>query len=167
MFDPTLNGVLAQVEAGKIVLPAMQRPFVWGEDRITRLIDSLLRNFPLGTALLWKTKTVQRYRRFQKDIRSDGGISTDFESGASTERYLVLDGQQRLTSLFAGIFGSYDGKRLYLDALSGSNEDKTPEKHIGIVTFLRTRKLRRQMLGLDRREGLRIQSAHALFNFRS
>ena len=34
MFDPTLNGVIAQIESGKIVLPAMQRPFVWKDDRL-------------------------------------------------------------------------------------------------------------------------------------
>jgi len=48
MFDPTLNGVMAQVDAGKIVLPAMQRPFVWKDDRITKLVDSLLRGFFAG-----------------------------------------------------------------------------------------------------------------------
>ena len=126
MFDPTLNGVIAQIEAGKIVLPAMQRPFVWKDDRITRLIDSLLRGFPIGTALLWKTSVMQRFRPFQKDIQSDAGITIDFESGGSSERYLVLDGQQRLTSLFVALAGTYDGKKLFLDALSGAKGDKDP-----------------------------------------
>ena len=124
MFDPTLNGVMAQVEAGKIVLPAMQRPFVWKEDRITKLIDSMLRGFPLGTALLWKTATMQRFRRFQKDVQPDAGITVDFDSDDSTERYLVLDGQQRLTSLFIGIAGTYDGRKLFIDVLSGVKGEK-------------------------------------------
>jgi hypothetical protein len=119
LFDPTLNGVMAQVEAGKIVLPAMQRPFVWKDDRIAKLIDSLLRGFPIGTALLWKTGTMQRFRRFQKDVQSDVGITVDFDSNNSTEQYLVLDGQQRLTSLFVAIRGTYDNKKLFVDALSG------------------------------------------------
>ena len=126
MFDPTLNGVMAQVEARKIVLPAMQRPFVWKEDRITKLIDSLLRGFPLGTALLWKTSTMQRFRCFNKDIQSDEGITLDFESDKSSERYLVLDGQQRLTSLYVAICGSYEGRRLFVDVLSGERGDKDP-----------------------------------------
>jgi len=126
MFDPTLNGVMAQVEAGKIVLPAMQRPFVWKDDRITKLIDSMLRGFPLGTALLWKTATMQRFRRFQKDVQPDAGIKVDFDSDDSTERYLVLDGQQRLTSLFVAIAGTYDGKKLFIDVLSGVKGDKDP-----------------------------------------
>lgn len=126
MFDPTLNGVLAQIDSGRVVLPAMQRPFVWQDERITRLIDSLLRGFPLGTALLWKTGTVQRFRRFQKDVLPNAGITADFESGVSTERYLVLDGQQRLQSLYAAVLGTYAGKRLFLDALSGQRGEKDP-----------------------------------------
>jgi hypothetical protein len=126
MFDPTLNGLMAQIEAGKIVLPAMQRPFVWKDDRITKLIDSMLRGFPLGTALLWKTATMQRFRRFQKDVQPDAGITVDFDSDESTERYLVLDGQQRLTSLFVAITGTYDGKNLFLDVLSGVKGEKDP-----------------------------------------
>src|SRR5690242_6845572 len=117
MFDTSLNGVIAQIKTGKIVLPAMQRPFVWKEARITKLIDSMLRGFPLGTALLWKTATMQRFRRFQADVQPDAGITIDFDSDASTERYLVLDGQQRLTSLFVALAGTYDGKKLFVDAL--------------------------------------------------
>jgi hypothetical protein len=124
LFDPTLNGLMAQVEAGKIVLPAMQRPFVWRDDRITKLVDSLLRGFPIGTALLWKTATMQRFRRFQKDVQPDAGITVDFDSDDSTERYLVLDGQQRLTSLFVALTGTYDGKKLFVDALSGEKGQK-------------------------------------------
>lgn len=126
MFDPTLNGVMAQIDAGKIVLPAMQRPFVWKDDRITKLIDSMLRGFPLGTALLWKTSTMQRFRQFEKNITADAGITVDFDSGSSSERYLVLDGQQRLTSLHAAIIGTYENKRLFVDVLSGQRGDKDP-----------------------------------------
>ena len=126
MFDPTVKGLMAQVDAKKIVLPAMQRPFVWKEDRVTRLVDSLLRGFPLGTALLWKTSSMQRFRCFQKDVQSDAGITVDFESDDSSERYLVLDGQQRLTSLFVAIAGTYNDKRLFIDVLSGEKEEKDP-----------------------------------------
>jgi uncharacterized protein with ParB-like and HNH nuclease domain len=100
MFDPTLHGLISQVEADRMVLPAMQRPFVWQEDRIVRLIDSLLRGFPLGAVMLWKSRDVQRYRRFQKDIRTEELEDFSFDSGgADHDRYLVLDGQRRVTSL--------------------------------------------------------------------
>lgn len=136
MFDPTLNGVMAQIESGKIVLPAMQRPFVWKDDRITKLIDSMLREFPLGTALLWKTSTVQRFRRFQKDVEPDAGIIVDFDRDNSTDRYLVLDGQQRLTSLFVALTGTYDCKKLFVDVLSGVRGDKDPDDAYWDCRFL-------------------------------
>ena len=136
MFDPTLNGVIAQVEAGRIVLPAMQRPFVWKEDRLTKLIDSLLRDFPIGTVLLWKTANMQRFRRFAKDVQSNAGLTVDFERGASTERYLVLDGQQRLTSLFVALSGTYDGRRLFVDVLSGLRGEKDSSETYWDCRFL-------------------------------
>jgi hypothetical protein len=126
MFDPTLNGVMALIDAGKIVLPAMQRPFVWKEDRIVRMIDSMLRGFPLGTALLWKTAAMQRFRKFHRDVVPNGAITVDFESDESREKYLVLDGQQRLTSLLVAILGTYDSKKLFIDVLSGARGDKDP-----------------------------------------
>jgi hypothetical protein len=126
MFDPTLYGLISQVEMDKVVLPAMQRPFVWSEDRMIRLVDSLLRGFPLGAILLWKTNTAQRYRKFQKNIESDDAPVFDFEESQDQDRYLVLDGQQRLTSLLVVLRGTYDNKQLYLDVLSGKTADKDP-----------------------------------------
>ena len=101
MLDPTLYGLLKQIENDEIVLPAMQRPFVWKEERISRLVDSLLRGFPVGAVMLWRTRTVQRYRRISRDV--DTGVATTYVFETSSEndnRYLVLDGQQRLTSLY-------------------------------------------------------------------
>ncbi len=69
---------------------------------------------------------MQRFRRFRKDVQPDAGITVDFESDDSTERYLVLDGQQRLTSLFIAIAGTYDGKKLFVDVLSGVKGERDP-----------------------------------------
>ena len=120
MLDPTLFGLLSQVDHDDIVLPAMQRTFVWKDDRIRRLIDSLLRGFPIGALMLWKTSTVQRYRRLPRDLDTETPEVFTFETSTdASNKYLVLDGQQRLTSLFAAFKGSYNHKRLYIDVLSG------------------------------------------------
>lgn len=127
MLDPTLYGLLTQIENDEIVLPAMQRPFVWKDDRIYRLIDSLLRGFPVGAVMLWRTQTVQRFRRLPRDV--DVEVPQVFTFETSEERankYLVLDGQQRLTSLYAAFKGTYNHKQLYIDVLSGDSEDKDP-----------------------------------------
>ncbi len=127
MFDPTLLGILSQLEDDKIVLPAMQRPFVWEEERIYRLIDSLLRGFPIGAIMLWKTKEIQRYRRFNKDIDVEVPQIFSYETTKDgSDKYLVLDGQQRLKSLFISFYGTYNHKRLFIDVLSGDSSQKDP-----------------------------------------
>ena len=137
MLDPTLLGLLRQVELDEIVLPAMQRPFVWKEDRICRLIDSLLRGFPVGAIMLWKTATVQRFRRLPRDIDAEIPEVFNYETSLdNSNKYLVLDGQQRLTSLFAAFKGTYNHKRLYIDVLSGSPEGKDPGNEYYECKFL-------------------------------
>ena len=125
MLDPTLFGLLSQVEQDQIVLPAMQRPFVWNDERIYRLIDSLLRGFPIGAVMLWRTSQIQRFRRLPRDLDTDVQEIFNYETSTdNSSKYLVLDGQQRLTSLFAAFKGTYSHKRLYIDVLSGSPEGK-------------------------------------------
>jgi hypothetical protein len=137
MLDPTLFGLISQIERDEIVLPAMQRPFVWKEDRIYKLIDSLLRGFPIGAVMLWRTSTIQRFRRLPRDVDVDLPEIFNFETSLDTRnKYLVLDGQQRLTSVFAAFKGTYSHKRLYIDALSGSSEGKDPGNEYYDCQFL-------------------------------
>jgi len=137
MLEQTLFGLLSLVDRDEVVLPAMQRPFVWKEDRIYRLIDSLLRGFPIGAVMLWRTTTVQRFRRLPRDLDTETAEIFNFESATDiSNRYLVLDGQQRLTSLFAAFKGTYNHKRLYIDVLSGSAEGKDPGNQYYDCQFL-------------------------------
>lgn len=139
MLDPTLFGLLSQVDRDEIVLPAMQRPFVWKEDRIYRLVDSLLRGFPIGALMLWKTSTVQRFRRLPRDVDTETPEVFTFETSTDTgNKYLVLDGQQRLTSLFAAFKGTYNHKRLFIDVLSGDPKGKDPGNQYYDCQFLST-----------------------------
>lgn len=127
MIEQSLRALLREIGEGNIVLPAMQRPFVWKEDRIYKLIDSLLREFPIGAIMLWRTTTVQRYRGLPSNIVSGADQIFNFDTSADNKnKYLVLDGQQRLTSLFAAFEGTYNGKRLFIDVLSGVSEGKDP-----------------------------------------
>jgi uncharacterized protein with ParB-like and HNH nuclease domain len=106
-------------EAGGFWLPNIQRPFVWKKDQIERLYDSILREYPIGTLLIWKTISDLKRRKFIDNYKS--GISlTDFYIPQDTsQKMMVLDGQQRLQSLFIGLLGSYDGEELYINILSG------------------------------------------------
>jgi hypothetical protein len=108
-------------EDGGFWLPNIQRPFVWSEEQICRLFDSILRQYPISTLLIWKTKMGVRRRKFIDNFREEHRrhLSSFKVPDDDKKKCLVLDGQQRLQSLFIGLRGSYDGKELHLDILSG------------------------------------------------
>lgn len=108
-------------DEGGFWLPNIQRPFVWSEEQICRLFDSILRQYPISTLLVWKTKAGVRHRKFIDNFKEEDRQHLSIFRVPDDERKkcLVLDGQQRLQSLFIGLRGSYDGKELYLDILSG------------------------------------------------
>jgi len=83
--------LLAQIEQGVIGLPDIQRPFVWNNAKVRDLFDSMYRGFPVGFLLFWQNG-------FTDDHRV---IGTDHKQ--KTPQLLIVDGQQRLTSLYAVI----------------------------------------------------------------
>ncbi len=93
--DVTIKELVARIERNEIRLPEMQRQYVWRSTRVRDLLDSLYRGYPSGTVLTWDT---------------DEGVPTrDFAIGQSPDKsmrfQLLLDGQQRLTSLSAILRG--------------------------------------------------------------
>lgn len=94
-FDELLRGV----DKSLIQIPPFQREFVWETRRICFLLDSIYRGYPIGSFIFWKTS-----RRLPHH-RSIGGLPlADVPLGSLTD--YVLDGQQRITSLYAAIRGA-------------------------------------------------------------
>jgi hypothetical protein len=106
-------------EEGGFWLPNIQRPFVWSEDQICRLFDSILREYPISTLLIWKTTSKIRHRRFIDNWKDTLRLSDFYVPENDKKKCLVLDGQQRLQGLFIGLCGSFEGRELYFDILSG------------------------------------------------
>jgi uncharacterized protein with ParB-like and HNH nuclease domain len=108
-------------EDGGFWLPNIQRPFVWSEEQTCRLFDSILREYPISTLLIWKTKSKIRRRKFIDNFHPElrNRLSDFYVPEDEKKKCLVLDGQQRLQSLFIGLRGSYEGRELFLDILSG------------------------------------------------
>ena len=106
-------------EDGGFWLPNIQRPFVWREDQICRLFDSILREYPISTLLVWKTTSRIRRRKFIDNWKDTLRLSDFYVPEDTKKKNLVLDGQQRLQSLFIGLRGSFEGRELCLDILSG------------------------------------------------
>jgi uncharacterized protein with ParB-like and HNH nuclease domain len=106
---------------GGFWLPNIQRPFVWSQDQIYRLFDSILREYPISTLLVWKTTSDIRHRRFidnwKESLRNH--LSDLNVVANNKKKNLVLDGQQRLQSLYIGLRGSFEGLELYFNILSG------------------------------------------------
>ena len=92
------SGIMNDIETGQIRIPQFQRDFVWNLNKSTHLMDSILKGYPIGTLIMWKTK--ERLRT----VRNIGNIDVpDLSDGDSLD--FVLDGQQRLTSIFASLKG--------------------------------------------------------------
>ncbi len=104
---------------GGFWLPNIQRTFVWDESQIERLFDSIMREYPISTLLIWKTKSTIRRRKFIDTYREGIKITDFYVPEDDKTKMLVLDGQQRLQSLFIGLKGSYEKKELYFDIKSG------------------------------------------------
>lgn len=125
--DITIKNVIEELNQSYF-LPDIQREYVWlnkaNEKKIEQLFDSILRNYPIGSFLFWKLKksdietnrdvrevsdklNFQLYKFIEKyDIRDTHNEKIDIEQVNSNDLSIVLDGQQRLTSLYIGLKGS-------------------------------------------------------------
>lgn len=100
----SIASLMSDIEREVIALPDLQRPFVWEDTKVRDLLDSLFVGFPVGTLVLWHTSN-------EKEARALGAERPNLR--ATT---LVIDGQQRLTSLYAvmrgvEVVGKDGGKR--------------------------------------------------------
>ncbi|WP_423680327.1 GmrSD restriction endonuclease domain-containing protein [Undibacterium sp. WLHG33] len=126
-YKPSSLFNLIQTVNKGLFLPHIQRPFVWEEDQMRKLFDSLMRNYPIQTLLFWKTKDEIKARKFMEEVEWDPDLSDFYEpniSKAGCEKVFVLDGQQRLQTLFATFAGAVkatDGSRAeaYFDVTGG------------------------------------------------
>ncbi|WP_339643953.1 DUF262 domain-containing protein [uncultured Porticoccus sp.] len=107
-------------DGGGLWLPNIQREFVWEEEQIERLFDSIMRQYPLSSMLIWKTRDEIKHRSFIQNY-NNGKVSlkSHYQNDHARLKRLILDGQQRLQSLYLGLRGSIDGRVLHFDLLSG------------------------------------------------
>lgn len=138
----TIKATIDKIRRNEYVLPAIQREFVWGQDQIVKLFDSLMREYPISTFLLWKVSKEKvgdfQFYSFLSDYHQrDKSHNDKISPDGSSDITAILDGQQRLTSLYVALCGShavkkpyyswdspkaFPTKKLYLNLL-GSTED--------------------------------------------
>lgn len=133
----TTREIIENIESRKIFLPLIQRKFVWEEEQMTKLLDSMMQGYPFGTFLFWKVKvnTINKeglpIYDFIKDYDERNKTYNPRASVAHKNEdeyiYLVLDGQQRLTSLYISLCGSLRKK---IPKKRWDNPDAFPRKEL-------------------------------------
>lgn len=111
----TINEAMQHINNNEYLLPAFQREFVWDSEQIERLFDSLMRMYPTNSMLFWKvkgdTKTRWKFYNFINSYIKDASDCTTsnklFNTSNSNDFFAILDGQQRLTAIRIGIYGTY------------------------------------------------------------
>ena len=91
--DYTLKKLIEDIDLGEIGLPDIQRPFVWGTRTVRDLLDAMYRGYPIGYLLFWENGYTGEHRTIGADHKQ------------KAPRLLIVDGQQRLTSLYAVVKG--------------------------------------------------------------
>lgn len=111
------NTLINEVSTGQVKIPQFQRKFVWDMKASAKLIDSIIKGYPIGTFIFWRTDEQLRA------VRNIGKIDLPDHNSGEFVNY-VLDGQQRITSFYAAIKGEKierdngkfeDFKEIYLD----------------------------------------------------
>lgn len=110
--EESISSIINKIDSNQIFLPALQRKFVWKTKQIEQLFDSIMQGFPIGTFLFWDLKDpkiiknfvfykfINNYKQFES--RNQKQTLSGYDEIVS-----VIDGQQRLTSLYIALRGSY------------------------------------------------------------
>lgn len=135
----SIRAIIDDVNSRRVYLPAIQRKYVWGDSQITKLMDSIMLGYPIGTFLLWKVKksivNQKEYSMYEfikdyhdRDMYKNPTAPQPFSIGSVDETiWAILDGQQRLTSLYIALQGSMSRK---LPNKRWKNDDAFPKKEL-------------------------------------
>lgn len=155
----TIKESIDYIDSGDFLLPAIQRRFVWSTKQIEMLFDSIMQDYPINTFMFWEVtdKEIKNKFRFydflKKYIEYQGGNNEERKTKGYKNFKAIIDGQQRLNSLYIGLKGSYayknyvyrkrkyregevdyPSRRLFLDILNPILNDE--EKKIYDFKFL-------------------------------
>jgi uncharacterized protein with ParB-like and HNH nuclease domain len=129
-----IREAIEAIQEQEFILPSIQREFVWTPNQIELLFDSIMRDYPISTFLFWKVKAENlskfKFYRFLSNYHErDRTHNEQAELSGSKDRMAILDGQQRLTSLYIGLKGS-DARKL--PRYGWKNDDAFPDKKLYI-----------------------------------
>lgn len=173
MEDLSIRRAIENIHEGRIRIPAFQRGFVWDSERVAFFMDSIYKGFPFGALLIWRTKHQLNHERDlgpYKLPKIDPDIPIDY----------VLDGQQRLTSVF-GVFQteiepqeSEDWFPIYFDYKADATAQESQflalqdaevdlERHFPLSTLFSSTEYRKATDGFDEELAKSIDEMQAVF----
>lgn len=138
----TIKSAIDNIKKRNYVLPSIQREFVWDTYQIETLFDSLMRDYPISTFLFWKVnknkiRDFQFYEFLKNYHEKDNRHNRKAELSGDEDIIALLDGQQRMTSMYVALTGTYakkipyyrwdsahafPAKKLYLNLLKPAEE---------------------------------------------
>ena len=134
----TIASTIEDIESNRYLLPAIQREFIWNIKKIEWLFDSIMRNYPIGSFLFWSVeseiKNQYKFYKFLNEYRERYKThNEEIDTSGMGDFKAVLDGQQRLTSLYIGLKGSYAYKksRVWWE----DTERNIPTRHLYLNIF--------------------------------
>jgi len=113
----TIKEAMARIGAKKLYLPAIQRKFVWEGPQVEKLFDSIMRDYSIGTFLFWMVEEAKHNDYSFYEFIRDYHARNNWKNPLAAKPHLpselvgVLDGQQRLNSMYVALQGSYAFKR--------------------------------------------------------
>lgn len=128
----TIKKAIDNIRKKHYVLPSIQREFVWDPQQIERLFDSLMRDYPISTFLFWKVdksriKDFQFYEFLKNYHERNSTHNTKADLSQEEDVIAVLDGQQRMTSMYIALTGSHAKKMPYY---SWNSDKAFPKKYL-------------------------------------
>lgn len=164
--NSTIRDTLEQIRKNEIILPAFQREYVWKRRDIENLFDSLMQDYPINTMMFWQVSNIKEeclefYKFLNPRYQEGVSCNEEYERKIKEKKTIVIDGQQRLTSLYIGIYGSYKTEKLqnetylYLD-LDGPLSTDNPDEG----TISTDRKYNFQFLKKEMAESLNKRGGH-------
>lgn len=109
----TIEDAVRHIIKNEYLLPAIQRKFIWRPEQICSLFDSIMRGYPINSFMFWEVTTPRiandfRFFQFLKNYcERFGEDNPDLDTKGLDHFWAVIDGQQRLTSLYIGLKGTY------------------------------------------------------------
>lgn len=129
----SIRQLITDINSNKYYLPAIQRKFVWGEGKICRLFNSIMQDYPIGTFLFWELTPEKAnqytFYEFLKNYHERDSKNALVNYDFPYEIRGVLDGQQRISSMYIALQGVYCTKRKYAKV---TNDNAYPERKLYI-----------------------------------